>query len=70
MARLTEPLGVTVGSAGVLEMPGEGSPPETVRAAERLGIDLAHHLSAHSRESTSRTSTWYWDSSAATSLRR
>jgi protein-tyrosine-phosphatase len=46
MARLTEPLGVTVGSAGVLEIPGEGSPPETVRAAERLGIDLAHHLSA------------------------
>jgi protein-tyrosine-phosphatase len=45
MARLTEPLGVAVGSAGVLELPGEGPPAETVRAAERLGLDLADHLS-------------------------
>jgi protein-tyrosine phosphatase len=45
MARLTEPPGIAVGSAGVLEIPGEGSPPETVRAAKRLGIDLADHLS-------------------------
>jgi protein-tyrosine-phosphatase len=45
MARLTEPLGISVRSAGVLEIPGEGSPPETVRAAGRLGIDLADHVS-------------------------
>jgi protein-tyrosine phosphatase len=45
MARLTAPLEVKVGSAGTLEMPGEASPPETVTAADRLGIDLAGHAS-------------------------
>lgn len=45
MARLTQPLGATVGSAGVLEMRGARPPAETVRAAERIGIDLADHVS-------------------------
>lgn len=45
MARLTEPLGVTVGSAGVLELSGLASPPETVTAAKGLGVDLAGHRS-------------------------
>jgi protein-tyrosine-phosphatase len=30
---------------GVLEIPGEGPPPETVSAAERFDVDLAGHLS-------------------------
>jgi protein-tyrosine-phosphatase len=45
MARLTAPLQVSVGSAGTLEMPGEAPPAETVTAADRLGIDLAGHVS-------------------------
>lgn len=44
-AHLTEPLGVTVGSAGVLDLPGRASPAETVTAAKGLGVDLAGHRS-------------------------
>ena len=45
MARLTAARGVTVRSAGVLEIPGEASPSATVAAAERFDVDLGGHVS-------------------------
>ncbi|MGH2786946.1 MAG: hypothetical protein ACRDJV_03420 [Actinomycetota bacterium] len=45
MGRVTEGIGVTVGSAGLLELAGERPPSETVAAARGLGFDLRGHRS-------------------------